>query len=77
MSHRLNNAPFDVAGSSVSVLGPADEDYHADAQSYGIDDPAGRWIVGIGPDHPDVVLVGGRDQLVALATDILTKLGYR
>ncbi|MBU8841062.1 MULTISPECIES: hypothetical protein [Mycobacteriaceae] len=75
MPGRINSVPLDVTGSSVSVLTPADEDYLTDAQSYGVDSPAGRWVVGIGTDYPDVVLIGHRDQLVALATDILNKLG--
>jgi hypothetical protein len=77
MSHRFNNATFDVVGSSVSVLEPSDEDYVADAQAYGVPNPDGRWIVGVGPDHPDVVLVGTREQLVAVATEMLIKLGAR
>ncbi len=77
MPHRLNNATFDVVGSFVSVLEPSDENYLDDARAYGVADPAGRWVVGIGPDHPDVVLVGEREQLVAVATELLTKLGAR
>jgi len=75
MPSRFSNAPYDVGGSHVSVLTPADEEYRTDAENYGVDEPAGRWIVGIGPDHPDVVLVGSREQLAAVAADILTKLG--
>ncbi len=75
MPSRLSYTPFDVGGAFVSVLTPADDDYVADAQSYGVDEPADRWIVGIGPDAPDVVLLGSREQLAAVATDILSKLG--
>lgn len=75
MSGRLNNPPYDITGASVSVLTPSDEDYLADAATYGVETPAGRWIVGIGPDYPDVVLLGDRNQLVALATNILNRLG--
>ena len=77
MPHQLNNATFDVVGSFVSVLEPSDENYLADAQAYGVADPAGRWVVGVGADHPDVVLVGHREQLIAVATEMLTKLGAR
>lgn len=77
MSRRLNNAAFDVIGSCVSVLEPSDENCLADAQAYGVADPAGRWIVGVGPDHPDVVLVGEREQLIAVANEMLAKLGAR
>ena len=77
MSHRLNPATFDVVGSFVSVLEPLDENYLADAAAYGVPNPDGRLVVGVGPDHPDVVLVGSREQLVAVATELLTKLGAR
>jgi len=75
MSHRLNNAAFDVTGSFVSVIEPSDPNYLTDAQAYGVADPAGRLVVGLGPGHPDVVLVGTREQLVAAAREMLTKLG--
>lgn len=75
MANRINNSALDVAGASVSVLVPGDPDYPADAELYGVPDPGGRWIVGIGCDYPDVVLLGTREQLVAVAHDVLRKLG--
>lgn len=72
---RLNYEPYDVSGASVSVLAPHEADYVEDAERYGVDDPTGRHIVGIGADYPDVVLVGSRDQLIAVARDMLAKLG--
>lgn len=71
---RMNYAPYDVYGASVSVLTPHEADYIEDAKRYGVH-PTGQHIVGIGTDHPDIVLVGGREQLVAVARDMLAKLG--
>lgn len=75
MPSRLNYPAFDIAGAHASVITPDDDNYAGDAEEYGVDDPDGRCIVGIGADHPDVVLLGAHDDLVALARDILHKLG--
>lgn len=75
MPSRLNNTPVDVTGASVSVLHPGEDSYSEDAESYGVDNPDGRWIVGIGVDDADAVLIGTRDQLLQLARDIAHKLG--
>ena len=72
---RLNYAPYDVRNATVSVLDPHEADYVEDAGRYGVDHPAGQHIVGIGADYPDVVLVGSRERLIAVARDMLTKLG--
>lgn len=75
MSGRLNVPPYDVTAASVSVLAPSDDEYRDDAAHYGVDDPAGQWIVGIGADYPDIVLVGSRDDLVEIGVALLDKLG--
>ena len=75
MPGRMNYQPYDVTAASVSVLTPSDEGYRDDAAHYGVDDPAGQWIAGIGADYPDVVLVGSRDDLVAIGVALLDKLG--
>lgn len=68
-------APFDIDGSAVSVLVPGESDYRDDAEQYGVDPSGGHTIVGIGPDGPDVVIFGRRDELIRVARDILAKLG--
>lgn len=75
MSGRINYEPYDVIGASVSVLAPGEPDYAEDAESFGVDEPKGQFVVGIGADYPDVVLTGSRDQLIRVFRDALTKLG--
>lgn len=74
MAGRLDYMPYDVDGAVASVLHPDDEDYEQDALSYGVDEPDGRLIVGIGASEPDVVLVGTKDQLASVARQILDRL---
>ncbi|MEB3022980.1 hypothetical protein K6T79_18215 [Mycolicibacter sp. MYC098] len=59
----------------VSAITPEDPDYIQDALNYGVDNPHGRHIIGIGTNSIDGVLVGDRDQLVRIATEILARLG--
>ncbi|KXO91019.1 Uncharacterised protein (plasmid) [Tsukamurella tyrosinosolvens] len=75
MSGRLNYTPYDANGAGVSVLAPGDPNYREDAESFGVEDPAGEFIVGIGDDYPDVVLTGDRDQLINVFREALKKLG--
>ena len=75
MPSRLNYPPYDVTDAFVSVLDPRDENYDMDALTYGVDEPTGQFIVGIGADNPDVVITGTREHLIEIATQIQTKLG--
>lgn len=69
------NQPFDVDGSSVSVLSPGEPSYAQDAESYGVTPASDRHVVGIGPDTADVVLFGTREALIKVARDMLSRLG--
>ncbi|ORW08486.1 MULTISPECIES: hypothetical protein [Mycolicibacter] len=66
----------DVTDSTfVSVITPDDPDYTEDTLGYGVIGVGGRHVIGIGINGPESVLVGERDQLVRIATEILSKLG--
>lgn len=66
----------DVTDSTfVSVIAPDDPEYAEDTFGYGVIGAGGRHVIGIGINGPESVLVGERDQLVRIATEILAKLG--
>lgn len=75
MSGRLNLPPYDIEHASTSVYSPDDPAYAEDTDAVGAAYPDGRWFVGIGADHPDIVLAGSRDELIRVFRDALSKLG--
>lgn len=76
MPQRLNIAPYDLIGTSVSYLTPDDPDYPQDSETYGVDTTAEQpHILGIGADHPDIVLTGSRPQVVTFARALSAAIG--
>lgn len=75
MSGRLNLPPYDIEYASTSVYSPDHTSYAEDTEAVGVEDPDGRWFVGIGIDYPDLVIAGSRDELIRVFRDALTKLG--
>ncbi|OSC34784.1 hypothetical protein B8W67_05925 [Mycolicibacillus koreensis] len=70
-----NRGDLDGHVDSNGWLTPGESDYRDDAERCGVDPSGGHTIVGIGPDEPNVVIFGRRDELIRVARDILAKLG--
>ncbi|KMV17529.1 hypothetical protein ACT17_14620 [Mycolicibacterium conceptionense] len=75
MSGRLNYRPYDVTDASVSVYSPSNPYYRNDVEELDVDPDEGLTVVGIGPDYPDAVLIGSRDELIRVFREALGKLG--